>query len=1032
MKKNLKNIFIPESFDFYPLQSKQIIKTTIINSPNIISSKNNFIIKQYINTKESKKPLLEKNKTDNKIGKFKENLIKNKNTLIYHKQGLNSNNINKNESSILNSTMNIINKKNNFIINNSLTHRTNKTNFNINNNSKFNQLEKPINKQSIESYTYLNPRKNLLIDKKNNNESDSNNLEKFINIKNKRNNNKKNFIFDKAQSKTFENIINQKFNIKNNHHNFINNDNNNNNNNNKNETYNDKTLKSNTSEISLYKKKSPFQKQIIKNNFHKKVFSTIKNSFSNIDNKINNITIEKKDIIDEVKKSSTINKQIFRRKNILDNNKDYKKIFLLEKHKEKEIENNNTMRPISTIKLDNNTGEHLSSPFSDKELNDISDNNKPNRTYSISTFKTIRKNNSLPKTSLRFLINRASKDKSFGESFHKAFEKNKNNSVGKSLEKVKNKNILYKNDKKAKIIIPNEKDNDSCVNYIYKSNTNTNFNVIYKEKESKCDLLFNNLETIKKENSRNNLRGSINSFNKKNYQENTNTNNIFSKTSNNFKPGKKVNYFLNLTKNKSNDNIFIDSNINKFDGEQDESNNEFVIVSSVEPNIKSSNIDIELLYHLENKILDLYGKIKKYLKFEDESFEIINYYFKNDISKTIIQLFNSSYYKNIIISYIKTELLAYFLFYDICLYNCLDKIILLIKPIINYIQKNFLLLIKYIINKYENQTINLNINKKNRTILLYLKNIIKQNINFDLNEFEMTEGYIIKIIMEHTKCIIKYYKLILEKIYKNDYISLNNDDYDNDLKFPYIFKYFSNISKEKTLEIFRTKRPFIISSFFFESYQLLNNYSIFDLENFFYSFLDRTKTKIYIKNNEFILPKIDDNKYKYTLVLDLDETLVHCNKKGNNKLVLLLRPGLIEFLQKMRNICELILFSFGSSMYVESIMNVIEKDEKFFEYVLDRSHGIYQDGHYIKDLNMLNRDLNNIIIIDDSSKYFQLQEENGICIKPFKGDIENDKNTLKVLAKILEKIFNDANTTKDVRISLKKYKKLLTMSNIIN
>ena len=172
MKKNLKNIFIPESFDFYPLQSKQIIKTTIINSPNIISSKNNFIIKQYINTKESKKPLLEKNKTDNKIGKFKENLIKNKNTLIYHKQGLNSNNINKNESSILNSTMNIINKKNNFIINNSLTHRTNKTNFNINNNSKFNQLEKPINKQSIESYTYLNPRKNLLIDKKNNNESD--------------------------------------------------------------------------------------------------------------------------------------------------------------------------------------------------------------------------------------------------------------------------------------------------------------------------------------------------------------------------------------------------------------------------------------------------------------------------------------------------------------------------------------------------------------------------------------------------------------------------------------------------------------------------------------------------------------------------------------------------------------------------------------------------------------------------------------------------------------------------------------------
>ena len=83
-------------------------------------------------------------------------------------------------------------------------------------------------------------------------------------------------------------------------------------------------------------------------------------------------------------------------------------------------------------------------------------------------------------------------------------------------------------------------------------------------------------------------------------------------------------------------------------------------------------------------------------------------------------------------------------------------------------------------------------------------------------------------------------------------------------------------------------------------------------------------------------------KYKYTLVLDLDETLVHCQRKANKGFILLLRPGLTEFLEKMKNMCELILFSFGTSNYVDSIINVIEKEEKYFEYILDRNHGMYE------------------------------------------------------------------------------------------
>ena len=92
-------------------------------------------------------------------------------------------------------------------------------------------------------------------------------------------------------------------------------------------------------------------------------------------------------------------------------------------------------------------------------------------------------------------------------------------------------------------------------------------------------------------------------------------------------------------------------------------------------------IDIEVLYNLGSKILDIFAKTKQFQKFEDESLKLINYYFQNDISKLIVQLFNSAYYKNIIISYIKIELLTYFLCYDICNYNHFEQIILLIKSI---------------------------------------------------------------------------------------------------------------------------------------------------------------------------------------------------------------------------------------------------------------------------------------------------------------------------------------------------------------
>ena len=197
----------------------------------------------------------------------------------------------------------------------------------------------------------------------------------------------------------------------------------------------------------------------------------------------------------------------------------------------------------------------------------------------------------------------------------------------------------------------------------------------------------------------------------------------------------------------------------------------------------------------------------------------------------------------------------------------------------------------------------------------------------------------------------------------------------------------------------------------------------------------KSKNKINSINNpiHYLLPKI--REHKYTLILDLDETLIYSqinfNCKLNNKIflpktTLIMRPGLHEFLHDMKLLYELIIFSPGSPEYVDPIIKSIEKEEKYFDYVLYRHHMIVDDyGDNVKNLDLIGRNLNSVIIIDDVSKNFKLQKENGICIRPFVGNCSTDNKTLKTLNNVLQKIRFNADETKDIRISLKKFKYLL-------
>ena len=69
--------------------------------------------------------------------------------------------------------------------------------------------------------------------------------------------------------------------------------------------------------------------------------------------------------------------------------------------------------------------------------------------------------------------------------------------------------------------------------------------------------------------------------------------------------------------------------------------------------------------------------------------------------------------------------------------------------------------------------------------------------------------------------------------------------------------------------------------------------------------------------------------------------------------------------------------------------------------------------------------MKNIIIVDDIPQVFKMQERNGICIKAFYGDTVTERNTLKILGKILETVRFDAEETGDIRKSLDKQRNII-------
>lgn len=173
--------------------------------------------------------------------------------------------------------------------------------------------------------------------------------------------------------------------------------------------------------------------------------------------------------------------------------------------------------------------------------------------------------------------------------------------------------------------------------------------------------------------------------------------------------------------------------------------------------------------------------------------------------------------------------------------------------------------------------------------------------------------------------------------------------------------------------------------------------------------------------NHIYLPPLRDGQKK-TLILDLDETLIHCSSEstpdienpsdnfsiniqspedGMQNLRVYKRPHLDQFLSQMRKYYQLVIFTSSGSSYANSIINRIDPDGEYFDFRVFQEHCIAtQNGVLVKDLRVFaNRDQKSVILVDNSALSFSNQLFNGVPILPFYGNSEDTE--LKKLMQFL-------------------------------
>jgi len=182
-----------------------------------------------------------------------------------------------------------------------------------------------------------------------------------------------------------------------------------------------------------------------------------------------------------------------------------------------------------------------------------------------------------------------------------------------------------------------------------------------------------------------------------------------------------------------------------------------------------------------------------------------------------------------------------------------------------------------------------------------------------------------------------------------------------------------------------------------------------------------------------------EDRGKLTVVLDMDETLLHSQFESGNEyrqeeerqeakskadftvtlggadtVHVHKRPGVDKFLRKVAEDFELIVFTAALPVYAKPVMDVLDPDNLIKFRLYRESTVTYKGQPYVKDLSMMGRDMRRIVIVDNNPLAMLARPDNAIPIISFYDDPADEEleKTLRFLYELKD--------VPDVRPFLKK------------
>jgi len=168
---------------------------------------------------------------------------------------------------------------------------------------------------------------------------------------------------------------------------------------------------------------------------------------------------------------------------------------------------------------------------------------------------------------------------------------------------------------------------------------------------------------------------------------------------------------------------------------------------------------------------------------------------------------------------------------------------------------------------------------------------------------------------------------------------------------------------------------------------------------------------------QLMAPMAPEMKGRKTLVLDLDETLVHSSFRPvpgpdfiisieldgvTHRVYVQKRPGVDHFLEEMGSKFEVVVFTASLDKYANPVLDILDP-KGFIKIRLFREACVQHYGNYVKDLSLLGRRLEDTLIIDNSPFSYMFQPDNAIPITSWFND-KTDRELYDLVPFLLEQI----------------------------